>query len=45
MDAGPMLNDIIRSKRSASRIRDTAVLPVLEKTLDEKKRHENGGAA
>lgn len=39
------LEDIIRSKRSASRVRDTAVLPVLEKTLDEKKRHENGGAA
>ncbi len=31
------LEDIIRSKRSAGRLRDTAVLPVLEMTLHEKK--------
>lgn len=31
------LEDIIRSKRSAGRLRDAAVLPVLEMTLHEKK--------
>jgi predicted nucleotidyltransferase len=31
------LEDIIRSKRTACRLRDTAVLPVLEKTLHEQR--------
>jgi hypothetical protein len=30
------LRDIIRSKRSAARLRDAAVLPILEQTLHEK---------
>jgi hypothetical protein len=45
MNAEPLLNsvvvaltDIIASKRAAGRPRDTAVLPVLEKTLREKSR-------
>ena len=38
------LKDIIRSKRTAGRPRDRAVLEVLERTLDEKKKIEPGQA-
>lgn len=38
------LADIIRSKRAAGRPRDRAVLEILEKTLDEKKKLEKGQA-
>jgi hypothetical protein len=34
------LEDVIKSKRAAGRPRDTAVLPTLEKTLDEKQRRK-----
>ncbi len=34
------LGDVIRSKRAAGRARDRAVLEVLEKTLDEKRKRE-----
>jgi hypothetical protein len=38
------LADIIRSKRAAGRPRDRAVLEILEKALDEKKKSENDQA-
>jgi len=38
------LADIIRSKRAAGRPRDRAVLEILRKTLDEKKKLEKGRA-
>jgi hypothetical protein len=38
------LSDIIRSKRAAGRARDLAVLEVLEKTLDETARLQEGEA-
>ena len=38
------LSDIIRSKRAAGRARDLAVLDVLERTLDEESRLQNGEA-
>ena len=33
------LADIIRSKKAAGRVRDLAVLPLLEKTIEEAARH------
>ena len=38
------LADIIKSKRAAGRPRDRAVLEILEKALDEKKKSENDQA-
>ena len=38
------LADIIKSKRAAGRFRDRAVLEILEKALDEKKKSENDQA-
>ena len=38
------LSDTIRSKRTAGRLRDLAVLDVLEKTLDEETRLQEGKA-
>lgn len=38
------LRDIIRSKRAAGRPRDIAVLPILEATLDEKRKQQGPGS-
>lgn len=38
------LADIIRSKRAAGRLRDRAVLDILEKTLEERKKAAEGAA-